>query len=103
MPAISKLKIIETREGRPIVDVLCTLYERYGSQTAVAVALGVSQATISQWLQRLGLAEKTILVPKSDGKSYNSSGGNGLDDSDSTHEQGLPLLAVFNERKGVKS
>lgn len=38
-----------------------------------------------------------------DGHAYNSSGGNGLDDSDSTHEQGLPLLAVFNERKGVKS
>lgn len=70
MSRYNKLKTIEEREGRPIVDVLCDLYAKHGCQTAVAAALGVSQPTISQWLQRLGLEEKTILVPKSDGKTY---------------------------------
>lgn len=69
MPA-SKIKEIEKRQGMSMSDILRTLYEQHDTQSDVAAALGVSQSTIFRWLQRLGLVEKTILVPKSDGKSY---------------------------------
>lgn len=62
MAARSKLKEIEVRQGMNMADILRLLYEQYDTQSSVADALGVSQSTISLWLRRLGLAEKTTLV-----------------------------------------
>jgi DNA-binding transcriptional LysR family regulator len=59
----SKYKQLEAERGQPMPLILQEAYAEHGNQTAVARALGVSQPTISQWLIRLGLAEKTILVP----------------------------------------
>lgn len=59
-----KINEIERREGKPIADILIAAYETHGSQTEVAKALGVGQSTISLWLIRLGLQEKTVLVPR---------------------------------------
>jgi len=55
---------IEEREKKPMVEVLRERYEQYGSQKEVAKSLGVSQPTISLWLVRVGLKEKSIVVPK---------------------------------------
>lgn len=60
----SKLTEIESREGRPMQDILTELYEKYGKQGTVAESLGVSQGTVSLWLVRLGLQERTVIVPK---------------------------------------
>jgi len=58
------MKEIEIREGRPIKDVLVELFNRYGTQRAVADALGVDQSTLSYWLLRLGLEQRTVLVDR---------------------------------------
>lgn len=55
---------IEKREGKPMRDILMETYPLYDKQAAVANALGISQPTLSQWISRLGLQEKTILVQR---------------------------------------
>lgn len=62
MPS-SKIQSIEARFGKPIQDVLTELFEQYGSQHQVARVLGVGQGTVSIWLMRLGLEQRTVLVP----------------------------------------
>lgn len=62
MPAQSKMKLIEEREKRPMREILPEKYQKFGKQSKVATALGVSPATISQWLKFLGFEEKTIIV-----------------------------------------
>lgn len=64
MPAHSKMKVIEKREGKPMPQILKELYLTHDKQTEIAEALGVKQSTISQWLRFLGLREKTILVKR---------------------------------------
>lgn len=53
---------IEEREGRPIRDVLADLYAAHGKQARVARALGINQSTLSLWLLKLGLEQRTVLV-----------------------------------------
>lgn len=62
MSATRKMQEVEQERGKPIADILQELYEEHGSQQAVAAALGVTQGTISLWLLRAGLAQKTIIV-----------------------------------------
>lgn len=59
----SKMKAIEAQFGKPLGEIIPALYLNLGSQTAVAAALGVSQPTVSLWLIKLGLVEKTVVVP----------------------------------------
>jgi hypothetical protein len=56
------MREVEQREGRPIADVLRDLYALHGTQSAVADALGIDQSTLSLWLLRLGLEQRTVLV-----------------------------------------
>lgn len=60
---INLMKAIEQREGKPMREILIETYPLYDNQTGVANALGISQPTLSQWISRLGLKEKTVLVP----------------------------------------
>lgn len=60
---ISRFEEIELLEGKPMADILRNLYERYERQSIIAKVLGVTQGTLSQWLVRCGLKQKTILVP----------------------------------------
>lgn len=62
MPAISKIDSIESEYGKPMPQVLTDLFEKLGSQRAVAEELGVAQGTVSLWLMRYRLTQKTILV-----------------------------------------
>lgn len=61
---VNLMRRIEQREGKPIRDILIETYPLYDKQAAVANALGISQPTLSQWIYRLGLKEKTILVQR---------------------------------------
>jgi len=58
----SKVKELAKLEGRSVKDILISLYERHGSQTAVAYELGVSQSRLSQLIKENQLKEKRILV-----------------------------------------
>ena len=58
----NRLKQRAESEGRSVKDVLIDLYERHGSQTAVATDLGVSQSRLSQLLKENHLKEKRILI-----------------------------------------
>lgn len=60
----SKMQDIEAEKGKPIRDVLSNLYSIHGKQKFVANELGIDQSTLSIWLVKLGLREKTILVPR---------------------------------------
>lgn len=62
MPMPTKMKEIEEREGKPITDVICELYEKHGQQTKVAKQLNIAQSTLNIWLLKLGLSEKTIII-----------------------------------------
>jgi transposase-like protein len=64
MPVPSKFDEIEAREKRPMRDLLPELFTELGSQRAVARRLGVNQSTLYTWLLKLGLEQKTILVPR---------------------------------------
>lgn len=60
----SKIPVIEQKFGKPIKQVLREQYKIHGNQISVAAALEIGQATLSQWLVRLDLEEKTIIVPR---------------------------------------
>jgi transcriptional regulator with PAS, ATPase and Fis domain len=61
MSRMTKLmKQIERERQQPLPDVIKELYQKYGQQTRVADDLGISQSTLSIWLVRLGLEEKTV-------------------------------------------
>lgn len=62
---ISKFEEIERREGQPMRSILKKAYAKHGNQTGVAKSLGVSQGSLSLWLKKLGMQQKTILVPRS--------------------------------------
>jgi hypothetical protein len=64
MPNKSKVKELAARENKTVREILIGLYEAYGQQTLVAESIGVDQSTISLWVAREGLQEKTILVPR---------------------------------------
>lgn len=66
MPKTKTMQQIERERGKPITEVLRELYTLYGSQTAVAHALGVNQGTLSVWLVKLGLEQRTTLVEKTE-------------------------------------
>ncbi|MBI5671270.1 MAG: hypothetical protein HZC41_25010 [Chloroflexi bacterium] len=63
MAAQSKYQQIEKEYGRSMAEILTDKFAQYGSQRSVAKALGVDQATVYTWLLKLGLKQKTILVP----------------------------------------
>lgn len=58
----SKQAAIEEKFGKPLKNLLPELMEQHGSVGAVAIALEVSQPTISLWLKICGLKLKTIIV-----------------------------------------
>lgn len=50
------MRRIEARIGRPIEDELTDRYLRQGQTLAeIGAALGVSEATVSRWLHRVGI------------------------------------------------
>jgi len=59
LPAVRKtaqmLEIEQAHGGRDIRLIIKDLYEKSGSQTDVAKALGLEQPTISVWAMRLGI------------------------------------------------
>lgn len=59
---VNLMKQIEKREGKSMKDILMETYPLYENQAGVAKAIGISQPTLSQWLSKLGLKEKTILI-----------------------------------------
>lgn len=63
---ISKFKETELRYGAPMALILQNLYQKFTSQSRIAHELGISQSTLSVWVMRCGLAQKTILVPISE-------------------------------------
>ena len=62
---MSKLMMaIEKQEGRPIRQVLIDLFAEYGNQVKVAQKLNISQSTLSIWLLKLDLEQRTVLVER---------------------------------------
>jgi biotin operon repressor len=45
-------------------EILVQLFEQFGSQSEVARQLGVSQATVWTWMLKLGLRQRTTLIPE---------------------------------------
>jgi len=62
--ATNRMREIEEKEKRPIQEVLTDLYEEHGTQAAVAKQLNIRQSTLSYWLLKLGLEQKTVLVQR---------------------------------------
>lgn len=62
--AQSKMHKIESVRGRAMREILAELYQQHDSQSAIAAELGISQPTLSLWLVKLGLREKTVLVER---------------------------------------
>ena len=60
----SKVKLLENQHGKPIAQILREAYQTWGNQKDVAKALGVNQSTVSYWLLKCGLEEKSILVER---------------------------------------
>lgn len=61
MPA--KLRELEAATGRPAQEVLAEMFTELRTQVQVAKRLGISQSTLSVWLLKLGLEQRTVLVP----------------------------------------
>lgn len=59
-----RIQDIAKERGKTVEQLLVDTFERTGSQVKVAEELGMTQGTISLWLNRLGYATKTILVKK---------------------------------------
>jgi plasmid maintenance system antidote protein VapI len=74
MAAPNKLKEIARERGKSQVAVLAEEFEKHGTQTGVAKALGVSQSTVKYWLMSHGLTEKTVLVLRSTGYQLSPEG-----------------------------
>ena len=62
----SRWKQLEEEYQRPIREIIMWKYAEFENQQKVADALGVSQPTISQWIEKLGLkiVTQSILVDK---------------------------------------
>lgn len=58
------MRQIEVREGLPIRELLKNLFKQYGTQTRVAEKLGIDQSTLSDWLLKLDLEQRTVLVER---------------------------------------
>lgn len=57
-----KMKEAEQHYGKPIEEILPDLFDKYGTQQAVAREIGISQSTLSYWITKLRLKQKTILI-----------------------------------------
>lgn len=66
MKTTKAMQQIESREDKPIKDLLLELFDKHGRQTTVASSLGINQGTLSNWLLRLGLEQKTVLIERKD-------------------------------------
>jgi hypothetical protein len=59
LPTVYKTRqmfdVEQTRDGTDIRTILITLYNNLGSQAAVARELGVTQPTIADWFEMLGI------------------------------------------------
>jgi transposase-like protein len=60
------LLIEERHGGKSIREILKGAFEQYGSQRAVAKALGIDQSTLSAWLIRLQLVQWSTLKEMSE-------------------------------------
>lgn len=60
----STIDRIAREQKKPTDQFITELFNRHGSVTAVAVALGISKSTVSISVMRAGLECKTIVVPK---------------------------------------
>lgn len=56
------IRAFRAMHGERAPVVLKEMLEQYGSQSAVAQALGVTQGSISVWMSRLGLRSKLVLI-----------------------------------------
>jgi hypothetical protein len=91
MPAPSKFREIEAVRGKPMPDILAELFDQFGTQIAVARELGVGQGTLNTWLLKLGLEQKTVLVP---------AGGSRRAGADRQPEGAIPLPGFESEVSG---
>ena len=64
MAKARRFEELEQQRGKPMSEILREEYDKHGKQKAVAKSLGVSQPTVSQWLVRFNLQEKTVLVQR---------------------------------------
>lgn len=57
------MRLIEARYGKPIVPILVSALNQYGSVAAAADALGIDTETLYTWMRRLGIElRKTPVV-----------------------------------------
>ena len=54
---------VEEKYSRPIDDIIADLLAELGSQAAVAREVGITEATMSRWLERLGFTPRRIIGP----------------------------------------
>ena len=62
MDAMDKTELmlsIERRFGKPLEDLILSLYNGLGSTAKVAAALNINTVTLWQWNKRLGINIKT--------------------------------------------
>lgn len=55
------MQLIELEHNKSIQEILKELFEKHGTQGAVAKELGVDQSTLSGWLIRLRLVQWSTL------------------------------------------
>lgn len=54
---------IEAETGKTMHTLLPDLFDKHGRQAKVAEVLGVSQGTVSLWMQKIGMETWTVLRP----------------------------------------
>jgi transposase-like protein len=59
-----KMEQIAEEKGKPIRQILQEEFEKHGSQVAVAKELGINQSTLSYWLLKLNLEQRSVLVER---------------------------------------
>lgn len=57
---VKRLEEVEQEQGQPLDVLIPALLQELGSQKAAADYLGISQASISQWLKANGYQSKTV-------------------------------------------
>lgn len=69
----TRIKALEQEFGATLPEILIYVYEQERSLSGVAIRLGVSQSTISNWMVRYGLRVQTSIgqyYPTIEGLKY---------------------------------